>query len=256
MIKKTLLVSALALMASGAALANGFYVGGGLGAMDFNNKNTATGSFSSNEDFLTANGSASSDAGSVGLNTTLLAGYAWNFPNKLFVGLEAFGDYTTAKVKADTNFTAATQMPTGLLGMSASSLDMSAAATTEMKINYVYGVRVLPGYLVTADTVAYGILGYARANTRLTSTSTVDMLGSTGTTSASDYYNFDGMQLGFGSMTEIAKNVSLRGDVIYTAYKSKTIEDTITTGAGTATGSMKMQMSTLEGNVALVYKFG
>lgn len=247
MMKKTLLVSVMAMMASSAAFANGFYAGAGVGAMDFNNKETASGTFTRNGTLpISGGGTATNNAGSVGLNTELLAGYAWSFPNKLFVGLEAFGNYTTAKINGS-----------GDTDVAIASAGISGEGTAEMKINYVYGVRVLPGFQVTPETVAYGILGYARANTRVTSSNTITSaaLGSS-SDSNSDYYNFNGVQLGLGSMTEVAKNVSIRGDVIYTGYKSRTQEGSVTDANGTASGSVKMEMSTLEGNVGLVYKFG
>lgn len=225
MFKKTLLVGAIALAASGAALADGFYVGGDLGATSFMVKdqiNQSSSGFSS-----------SVDTGKLGGNIGLLGGYAWVFPNQFFLGAEAFAQATSAKI----NFNAA---------------GGGSSDDADVKLRYVYGLRVLPGYALTPDTNVYGIVGYARANVKFD--------GSAGTVSGSTTKNFNGYQLGLGSMTNINKNVALRGDVIYTGYQSKTFTANATDLTDNTTNSYstseKFTPSSLEGNVAVVYKFG
>ncbi len=214
MMKKTVLASLLTL-ASGAAMANGFYAGIGAGGMDFNNDQTVT-TVSDHTSTITA-----TDQGNVGINGTVFAGHAWVFQDKLFLALEAFGDYTSAKVTNETT--------------------VNGAKTTDLKtqLNYVYGARVLPGYKLTTETDAYVILGVARANVKVTDAGS----------NSSNYY-FNGAQMGVGTMTELTHNLGLRGDIIYTGYKNQTIH------GSDAANTVKMQLATLEGDVSLVYTFG
>lgn len=218
MMKKTLLVGALSLVASGAALANGFYAGAGVGTLNLDAKTIAT----------SASGTVNTkDTGALGVNGVLMGGYEFDFANRMVLGLEAFGNYTSAKANNDT---------TVLNG---------AATTSSLRLQYVYGARVLPGFQVTDSTSFHGILGVARGH--FVSSGSADANAST--TNGSSHVSLNGYQLGLGATTDVCKNIAVRSDLIYTGYQSKTFEN----GTG---ATYKIEPSTVEFNVAAVYKFG
>lgn len=150
------MIGAVALTASGTAMANGFYAGGGIGMLNLNNKTTLTqqeqaygGGYG---DVPAMRTTTTTDNGSkLGVNGTLMAGYAWTFPNRLFTAVEAFGNYTSAKISENTTTS-------------------TLATASSLRLTYVYGARVLPGFQVTPDSVAYGILGVARVSISLANT--------------------------------------------------------------------------------------
>jgi len=231
--KHLTLVAILALTASTVASANGFYVGGGVGGSELNNEYT----YSTNgKFFLNYQYSDTTESNTaVGINGTLLAGYAWESPSSYFIGLEVFDNKSSTKV---------TNKGTGLVTTEGSS---SVATNPEisLKINNVYGIRALPGMHFTPDTVGYGIVGLTRGDMTLT--------GSNDGESGSNSYNLQGYQLGVGAMTNLSPHMALRADVIYTGYESKTI---YSYSNPYWTGNVKVQPSTLEANLVAVYKFG
>jgi outer membrane immunogenic protein len=231
MIKKTLLVGAIALAMSGVACASGFYVGGGLGASVL--KNTSTESATVTDEFSPdhpTNQSAHSHNENLGGNVTVLTGYAWDTVDQYYVGLEAFDNASNAQVSTQ------------------SILYDTNSANLKVKMNNVYGLRLLPGYHITPDTVAYGILGVVRGNEKLT------VSESDG--SGSSTYNLKGYQVGLGAMTNLSKNVALRGDVIYTGYQSQHFADDEISNGFDFSDEVKIHPSTTEANVDLLYKFG
>jgi opacity protein-like surface antigen len=208
MLNKSLLVGAIALAASSVALADGFYVGAGVGGTGFHNQ--------SNID----NGVVKSDTGNLGVIGGVLAGYNWNFANQFNLGVEGFANATSAKTTA--NY-------------------LDSTVTVTQKARYNYGVRLVPGYQVTPDTDVHAIVGYVRGNFKTEA--------SAGSFSASKTFNANGFQLGVGSGTNVAKNVVVRGDVVYSGYQSKTVSD--------AEGdTAKNKINTLDGIVSVAYKFG
>ncbi|MCD6047283.1 MAG: hypothetical protein K0S08_930 [Gammaproteobacteria bacterium] len=218
MLKKSLLVGAIALAASSVALADGFYVGAGIGGTGFHDKVDNT---------LTVDGvteTSSSDHGNLGVLGGLLAGYTWNFANQFNLGVEGFANATSAKI-------------------SHTSMD---GDTTNVKARYNYGVRLVPGYQVTPDTDVHAIVGYVRGNFKAEATD-----ADTGA-SASKTQNLNGFQLGVGSGTNVAKNVVVRGDIIYSGYQNKTNSFS----DGVVSLSNKNKFNTLDGVVSVAYKFG
>jgi outer membrane immunogenic protein len=228
MLKKTLFAAAVALVASTTAMAEGFYVGAGAGAIDLNNKVTVT----SNDG--TGNTSSNYQAGKIGLNGVLTVGYAWDLANGYVLGLEAFGGAATPK-----DSLTITDYDTG-------------NASTSLKLRYNYGARVLPGYQITSNTIGYGILGYTRADMKVN----ISGVGNTDLQSLNSTQRFSGYQVGFGAKTNVTRNIDIRGDVIYTGYSSKTFNFSNTNGNGTGTENQKLQPCSLEGDLFVVYKFG
>lgn len=218
MMKKTLLIGTLTLLASGAALANGFYVGAGIGALQFNAKTTATSA---------AGASSIANQGKLGINGQLMGGYEFAFANRMILGLEAFGNYTSAKINSE------------------SSLRNNGLANSSLRLQYVYGARVLPGFQATDSTSFYGILGVARGYFKTDGS----VNANASTTQGSSNVSLNGYQLGLGTKTDVAKNIAVRTDLVYTGYQSKTFENS-------SAATYKIEPSTVEFNVAAVYKFG
>ncbi len=176
MFKKTLLVVALA-AASSMAMADGFYAGAGVGGQNlYSHMNDGAG--------------RTYDAGKIGFTGGVLGGYAFNFANQFNLGVEAFGDFDTAKAS-----------------------EQATSYTATLKQLYDFGLRVLPGYQVTADSDIHLILGYVRGHFK-----TTDTLASVGSTT----FNSNGFQAGAGIGTNLMKNVAVRGDVVFDGYQNKT----------------------------------
>lgn len=225
MMKKTLLVGALTLLGSSAAMAEGFYVGAGVGGLDLNSKTVDTKVVDSVSTVKTQ------DGGKLGVNGVLVGGYEFSFTNRMVLGLEAFGNYTSAKVINE---------PT-------------ANTSEDLRLNYVYGARVLPGFQATENTSFYGILGVARGNFKTSGTASVNASQNVDA-SGSKTFDLNGYQLGLGTKTALNRNLGIRTDIIYTSYKDKTYTGTSASGASSDT--YKITPSTLEANVAAVYAFG
>jgi len=221
MFKKHLLVGVVILAASSVASADGFYLGAGIGASDLHDKNTAN--------VVVAGEDVSTNAtyGKFGALGSIFGGYGWSFASQFNLGLEAFANAMSTKLTYSTD-------------------DINGS----IKDRYSYGVRVLPGYQVTPDADVHAILGYVRGNFK-----------TAGTIIASDYtYNVthkaNGYQLGLGTGMNIAKNMGIRGDVIYSAYQSHTRDFSVTYGGVSAVGSTKNQFDTIDAIISLAYKFG
>lgn len=206
MFKKTLLVAALALTATGVASANGFYAGLGVGGS----------SLTSQDSYTTPSSNTSVDTGKIGVLGNLFGGYNFNFDNQMNLGIEAFAGADSAKVEAN-----------------AGSFSVSD------QLRYNYGVRMLPGYQITADTDLHLLAGYTRGNFKFSTS-----------TGYSTNKNANGYQVGFGSTTSVNSNFAVRGDIIYSGYKS------VSTGVGTNGDSATAKASTLDGVVSGEYKFG
>lgn len=226
---------------------SGFYVGIGGGAMDFFTEFSGPGTSTSEDGLVTISQNSSSDSGSLGWNTTAEVGYAWALPNRFFLGIEAFGNYTNTATSTTSSSSTTIEESTD-----------TADTYGQLKMDWIYGIRALPGYQVTPSTTVYGIIGYARAhadlNTAAESVTSEGVVQNLPTTTES--FNFNGLQLGLGSMIDVTEHVAIRGDIIYTDYQDKTSNtlDTDSRG-GTYSSSTQLSPSTLEANVGVVYKF-
>lgn len=227
--KSVVLVGAALLTVSGLATADGFYMGAGVGALQLNN----TFAFSETQtDTPDINLSQTGHGTSV--NGTVLVGYAWENPNDYFIGLEAFQNMSDAQASATLS-------------------DQYGSENLHLKIKDIYGIRLLPGYHLTPDTVAYGIVGLAHSKMELSNDNGV----------ATDD-DVNGYQLGTGMMTKITPNVALRGDLIYTGYgkaernrtESSSYNDGSSSYSYSLADSSSIKPSTMEGNVDLMYSFG
>lgn len=234
---------------------HGLYVGLGGGIIDFNNKMTvsADGTVDGTAFNDSTSPTSNNAAGALG---TLILGYSWTLPSRFFFGIEGFGDITSAEI-SQTNTANNTTGP----------ISTTLTGTTDLQWQYVYGARVLPGFQVSPKFTLYGIVGYARgvanltnAETRTTIDSatggsvTVDTSSDSGIFSAHDY---NGYQLGVGSMFNLSSHLALRGDIIYTGYGSQTLgSDTHTFVGGNETTSLDASPYTVEADLSLVLMFG
>jgi len=159
------------------------------------------------------------DLGNIGLVGGLFGGYNFNFANQINLGVEAFGNFDSANMHNN-----------------------ASIHNSSTKLQYNYGLRFLPGYQLTADTDLHLLAGVAMGHEKYDR-------NPTGGTSASGTTNAAGFQMGFGSGTAVNSNFAVRGDIIYTGYKSKTF-----TLSDSHTQTLKM--SSLDGVVSGEYKFG
>ena len=236
--KNSWFIGALALIASGTAAANGFYVGAGLGVINQSNKSTNTIlQLSEDIDGAYLPYSTSQTNSALGINGTLLGGYSWLFANHFVIALEAFVNSSNAKVDYE--------QTTHVLNV-----------TSDFSLSSTYGLRLLPGYQVTPETKVYGIVGYARASGSLDNNADATVNGGVVPFTNKQDYQFNGYQLGFGSETQLSEHFSLRGDVIYTGYDSQSVDAQYTFLDSSMSATNTVQPSSLEANVILVYQFG
>lgn len=228
----------------------GLYVGIGGGALYFNNEVTVSGD-GTLDGTTTSNSYTPTSGNNTAINGVLTLGYAWAFQNRLFFGIEGFGNITNAEVE-----------------QSATSTKNNTTVSTDIDMtwNNAYGARILPGFQVSPNYTIYGIFGYSRGNASLsdpTSTTTINRGGeSISVTSTKDTgfgtdYGFNGYQLGLGSMYYLNQHVALRADVIYTGYEDQTLSDqtqTFPDGSSVET-STSVKPYTVEGDLSIVFLF-
>lgn len=189
-----------------ANAANGFYVGGGVGANNLFDRVT-----------VSENGNLNS--GNTGFIGGIFAGYDWQLPYCYDLALEVFGDSTTARIK---------------------DYQTSNQASLELKYRYNYGLRVLPGYRVSPNSVVYLVLGGVDGHFKMTDSGYYSV--------ANDTFNTVGYQLGIGASSALWKNLSLRGDGIYTSYNANSLN-------GSSNINYHNNISTIDVMLSLSYKF-
>lgn len=232
---KKIVCASICLFISPLAMANGFYVGGGAGAIYLKTKLSTTTDFTS--EHVLRSTSTDDFPTDTTFNSTLFLGYGHTFKNKAYLALEAFGNWPSLKTEGEATGAYATN-------------------TSDLSFNSVYGIRLLPGYQLTPKITAYGIVGYARAKVHTDSTlmGTINSVPSLNTSSSINE-TLNGYQLGLGAMTKITEHVSLRGDAIYSSYEH-TSPVTTTSSNGELTNTYQQTPYTIETDLSLVYQFG
>lgn len=154
--------------------------------------------------------------GARGALLNVFAGYGALVSQNIYLGGEVFfnGTSTQAKVTEDNG-------------------DYAKLTTRSS-----YGVSFIPGVMLTDHTLAYLRAGVVRGQFRAQAQD--ETLGYGAQTK-----NVTGGQLGLGMQTSLAQNVDLRGEYVYTGYRSYTLKTTNT----------KFSPSTDQFNLALLYKF-
>lgn len=193
MVKKILLVSAIAALTSAhVAMANPSpYIGGGIGITN----NSSTVKINDGDNY--AGGSFR------GVPVNLFAGYGGNVNENFYLAGEVFGTVGTFNL---------TKNNSGL------------------KTDYTYGAAIIPGVMLSEQTLAYGRVGILKSHFPDASSN-----------------NRAGAQFGAGLQTTLAQNIDLRGEYDYIAYKSTTARS----GGNKFTFSPRADQF----NVGLVYKF-
>lgn len=174
---------------------NGFYLGAGVGrdTSRFNLINTQA--IAGTTTATNVNGSGSGALG------TVFAGYGQTF-NRFYLGGEINANGSTL-----TQNTQATVVGGGLVNI----------AQAQFKINRNFGASVLPGLLITDNTLLYARLGYTNGHLVLNGNAS----SSAGFSAAvSNSSNLNGFRAGLGIAAAISRNVDLRLDYSHINYSS------------------------------------
>lgn len=161
----------------------------------------------------TNNGTTIKNLGARGALLDVFAGYGIVVNQNIYLGGELFGTATSSQAKVTVfngNFT---------------------RVTTKNS----YGVSFIPGVMLGEHTMAYARAGLVR--TAFNSSNNSAGVYSSRTQSV------NGGQLGLGLQTTVAQNVDLRGEYVYTSYRSFRV------------GAAKVSPNSDQFNLAVVYKF-
>lgn len=168
----------------------------------------------------------SHDLSALGIVGGGLAGFDFTLRDKLKLGIEGFANAANVNISDNQNYTPVTSY------------------TVNMRNNF--GVRLLPGYEFTPGTIGHVILGYSAAKFEINDNGNYGIVNS--------QFRQNGFQYGLGLVVALFKHLSLRTDVLYTSYGSQTSQGVTTTTPST-TQNYRNNLSTLEGNLAFIFKF-
>jgi len=193
--KKIIVLILTAMCLSSALAVNGSYIGVGLGYSNviFDINYNA-------QEVITGLGSHKAFHGSCGgFNTQWTVGYAYDIKNKFRLGAEVIA-----------------QMP------NVNRIDNSSSDNSyTYEFNNAYGINLVPGYYLTADTLGYLKLGVTRGKFLYKNVSNTQYP----ITNAS--FHSTGLSLGLGIATYLSKNVSLKIEYVYTNYAPQRFYDDI-----------------------------
>lgn len=197
---KKLIITSIVLAMSGNAFA-GAYVGASIGA-----------NYALFKDQPANYGTAR--FGDVGPMFDLFAGYGKLIKENLYLGGEVFVSGISSDVDGVTT-------------------DYSSH---DLDTHYSYGMSVIPGVMISQNTMAYARLGVVRTG--------FEVKSSAGNYEESSKETSTGGQAGLGLQTALTPNLDLRGEYDFTSYKSFTTgdDDKITPTSGQV-------------KLGLVYKF-
>ncbi|PJD93055.1 MAG: hypothetical protein CK424_03380 [Legionella sp.] len=155
-----------------------------------------------------------------------LVGYDFSLYNRFKIGFEGFMNANGLHI-ATRSFT-----------------PPSNSFTTSSQYNA--GLRVLPGFEFSQDTVGHILLGYSNAKFTIQDSGNYGYID--------QELNKNGFQCGLGMKTTITKQISIRIDALYTTYGH------ISSIGGSNTPGFTYQtyhnnFSTVEGDLTLIYKF-
>lgn len=137
--------------------------------------------------------------------------------------------------------------------VNATSINMSAnqdfapQSSYTVKMRYNAGLRGMPTYEFTPHTAGHLILGYSYGKFSIRDTGNYGLVNK--------MFGQNGIQYGVGMETFLAKWLLLRGDIIYTAYPSQSTNG-VTTSTPSSSQIYENKLSTLEADLALIYKLG
>lgn len=195
---------------------NGIYIGGDIGVANLNDKESTLyvpGSYDKHQ---------FSSTGFVGGG---MLGYDYSVMDHLKLGVEGFINGTALNIAAEQKY--------------------GTQASFNANMRYNTGIRLLPGYEFSPDTVGHVLLGYSYGKFNIRDTGDYGFIN-TG-------LSRNGFQAGLGFKVPCYyKNLSLRGDMIYTTYGSST---SLGQSTALAPQNYNNNFATIEGNLSLVYKF-
>ncbi len=195
---------------------SGFYIGGDIGVANLTDKEStpyAPGLYDMHQ---------FSSTGFVGGG---LIGYDLSVMDRIKLGVEGFINGSALNIAAEQKY--------------------ETQPSFNANMRYSAGVRLLPGYEFSRGTVGHVILGYSYGKFNLKDTGNYGFID-TG-------LSRNGFQAGLGFKVPChLKNLSLRGDMIYTTYGSS-----MSLGQSTSLAPQNYNntFATLEGTLSLVYKF-
>lgn len=194
---------------------DGFYLGANLGVSSLSDKESTNNPIH-DVHYL----------GAAGIIGGGLLGYDFTLKEQWKLGLEGFINATDITLSDNQNYAPQTSY------------------TVDMYYNT--GLRLLPGYEFTPRTIGHLIIGYSYAKFAIKDN------GNYGTINTQ--FQSNGLQLGLGMNTIVFNNFSLRADMLYTLYASQSSKG-LTTTTPPSIQVYSNNLSTLEGNLALIYKF-
>lgn len=207
MFKKMLLAGVVALSVSSVAYADAFYMGVGGGGKGLHDKITAP--------------NQSLDMGNLGFTGGVYAGYLFNLPDSFNLGVELFGNGSTAKAN------------TSLADLDGDSTDTASA---NVKSRYNYGVRILPAYMLTKTADMHLVLGYIRNDVRFNAGDTDDGI-------VTKIIRPSGFQVGVGGTVNVTREVTFRGDLLYNGYQDISVS------------GVNNDVNELDAVISIAYKF-
>lgn len=154
------------------------------------------------------------DFGDTGILINLNAGYGALVTQKIYVGGEVFASMTGSEVEG------------AKLNDDTFSL--------KFKTKYSYGASILPGVMLSNDTMLYARAGIIR--TRFDVKEEASAIASNFIPTGSDENTVTGGQLGLGIKTKLVRNIDVRGEYAYSSYHSfSTMGNKINPSSGQAT---------------------
>ncbi len=192
MFKKLLIAIAVLAASSTAAFASvgiGPYMGIGLGS---DNTNWHVGMSDTDNDKF------GNDLGGHGVVGQLFAGYGMMANQNIYLGSEIFANLASTSAK-----------------LNSSNPSDGSSFSDKLSTKASYGASIIPGVMLNDNLLAFARIGVIR--TRFDHTLHDS---DSSTPNRTDHINVTGGQLGLGAQTNVAPNVDVRGEYVYTAYQS------------------------------------
>lgn len=207
MFKKLMIASVLLASSSAFAINGAPYIGAGFGV--------------NQQLFEDETNGATIDFGGTGALFNASLGYGTLVMPKVYLGGELLANVATADVQGEK--------------LNDDSL------TLKFKTKYSYGLSLIPGIMLTDNTMGYARVGIVRTRFDVKQTTHVDPTDIF--QDGSDQNTVTGGQFGLGVQTKLTNNFDLRGEYVYNTYHSfNTMDNKIDPSSGYAT-------------VGFVYKF-
>ncbi len=154
-----------------------------------------------------------------------LLGYDYSVNERIKLGIEGFINATALNSAAEQHY--------------------SSFSSYNVNMKYNTGARVLPGYEFSPGTVGHILLGYSYGKFNIKDNGDYGFIDKG--------LSANGFQAGLGFNVPLHyKNLSLRGDVLYTGYGAN---NSLGLSSSLTPENYYNHFSVIEGNLALVYKY-